>query len=362
MKEWIVKALSQIGYIMGLFSSLFLGSVARADGDVFMPPQATHVAVQVDSIYSFLLWSSLVSFILVVGGMIYFVYKYQRSATHQKSAYITHNHTLEFLWSFIPFLIFMFVFAWGWYVYDQMRTYPADSLEVHVFAKKWDWKFVYKNGKEVISAIDANNNKIPATLVVPLGKNVKLLMSSTKINPDSTDPSDRAVIHSFFVPAFRVKQDIVPGRYTALTFKADKIGEFYVFCAEFCGGGHSTMRAMVKVVTPEDFEKWLSSEGGGNLSLADKGRAVYAAKACIGCHSLDGSKVVGPSFKGIWGRTEEMADGSKIVVNEEYIRESILDPNAKIVKSFPSGVMPVFKGQVTEEDITAVIEFIKTLK
>ncbi len=362
MKEWIVKGLSRFGFLALLLNGLFLKSVARADGDVFMPPQATEVAVQVDNIYSFLLWSSLISFIIVVGGMIYFVIKYKRSPTNQKSAYITHNHTLEFLWSFIPFVIFMFVFAWGWYVYDQMRSYPADSLEVHVFAKKWDWKFVYKNGKESVTSMDASNNKVPATLVVPMGRNVKLIMSSTKINPESTDPGDRAVIHSFFVPAFRVKQDVVPGRYTALTFKADKLGDFYVFCAEYCGGGHSSMRAMVKVVSPEDFEKWLSSEAGGALSLAEKGRALYAGKACIGCHSLDGSRVVGPTFKGLWGRSEEMADGQKVTVNEDYVRESILDPNAKIVKTFPSGVMPVFKGQVTDEDITAIIEFIKTIK
>ena len=359
-KEWNVRVLSQWGFIF--LSGFFMASLASAAGDVFMPPQATQIAVEVDSIYSFLLWSSLVSFILVVGGMIYFVYKYKRTATHQKSAYITHNHALEFLWSFIPFLIFMFVFGWGWYIYDEMRTFPADSLEVQVFAKKWEWTFVYKNGKESVSSIDANNNKVPATLVVPMGKNIKLVMSSTKINPTSNDPNDRAVIHSFFVPAFRVKQDVVPGRYSAISFNADKLGDFYVFCAEYCGGGHSTMRAIVKVVSPEDFEKYLASEASGNLSLADKGRALYAAKACIGCHSLDGSRVVGPTFKGLWGRVEEMSDGLKVTANEDYIRESILEPNAKIVKSYPSGVMPVFKGQITDEDITAIIEFIKTIK
>ncbi len=353
---------AMISFLFGSLLSSLLGASAFAAGDVFMPPQATEIAAQVDDIYSFLLWASLISFIIVVGGMMYFVYKYKRMNPNQKSAYITHNHTLEFLWSFIPFLIFMFVFAWGWYVYDQMRTFPSDSLEVNVYAKKWDWKFVYKNGKESVTTVDANNNKIPATLVVPMGKNVKLIMSSTKINLDSTDPGDRAVIHSFFVPAFRIKQDVVPGRYSAISFKADKLGAFYVFCAEYCGGGHSTMRAIVKVVSPEDFEKWLSSEGSGTVSLADKGRQLYAAKACVGCHSLDGSRVVGPTFKGVWGRTEALADGSKVVVNEDYVRESILEPNAKIVAGFPSGVMPVFKGQVTDEDITAIIEFLKTVK
>ncbi len=347
---------------LSIFAPLLMTSIARAEGDVFMPPGATEVATQVDSIYSFLLWSSLISFVLVVGGMLYFVYKYRRTNPNQKSAYITHNHALEFLWSFIPFVIFMFVFAWGWYVYDQERSFPADSLEVHVFAKKWDWKFVYKNGKESVSSVDANNNPVPAELVVPLGRHVKLIMASTKINEASNDPNDRAVIHSFFVPAFRIKQDVVPGRNTVLGFKADKLGDFFVFCAEYCGGGHSLMRAKVRVVSQEDYEKWLASEGSANLSLADKGRALYAAKACIGCHSLNGTRGVGPSYKGLWGRVEEMSNGQKLTVDEAYIRESILEPNAKIVAGFPSGVMPVFKGQVTEEDITALIEFIKTVK
>lgn len=345
-----------------LVSSSMTASRAFAEGDVFMPPEATNIATQVDSMYAFLLWASLISFILVVGGMLYFVYKYRRSVSNQKSAYITHNHTLEFLWSFIPFVIFMFVFGWGWYVYDQERSFPADSLEVHVFAKKWDWKFVYKNGKESVSSVDAKNTKVPAELVVPLGRHVKLIMTSTKINESASTAGDRAVIHSFFVPAFRIKQDVVPGRNSALGFKADKLGEFYVFCAEYCGGGHSMMRAKVRVVTPEDYEKWLASEGSANLSLADKGRALYASKACIGCHSLDGSRVVGPSYKGLWGRVEEMSDGVKITVDDAYIRESILEPNAKIVKGYPAGVMPQYKGQVTEEDLTAIIEFIKTVQ
>lgn len=340
--------------------SLFVSSTLWAD--VFMPPDATKVASQVDGIYAFLLAASFISFLLVIGGMTYFVVRYKRTKDHQKSAYITHDHTLEFLWSFIPFLIFMFVFFWGWHVYNQMRSFPNDSLEVHVFAKKWDWKFVYKNGKESVSSIDAQNKAVPAQLVVPLGKPVKLVMSSTAVNPDAKDPNDKAVIHSFFVPAFRVKQDVVPGRYTALGFTADKLGEFNVFCAEFCGGGHSMMRATVKVVTPEEFEKWLTEESTGQTSLSDKGRALYAGKACIGCHSLDGSRVVGPSFKALWGKSEELQDGSKVAVDENYLRESILEPNAKIVKGFPAGVMPAFKGQLTDEDVSALIEFIKTLK
>ena len=270
--------------------------------DSFMPPAATEIAAKYDDIYAFLLWSSLISFIIVVGGMMYFVFKYKRKTAADKTAYITHDHTLEFLWSFIPFVIFMVAFAWGWVVFHEMRTMPENALEVHVVAKKWDWRFIYKNGKEAVSAMDKDNQRVPATMVVPVGRPVKLIMASEKMVPGNTDPTDRAVLHSLYIPAFRIKQDVVPGRYTAEWFKVDKPGDYHIFCAEFCGASHYAMSAMIKAVSPEDFEKWLASDGSGNLSLAEKGRALYTQKACIGCHSLDGSRVVGPSYKGLYGR------------------------------------------------------------
>ncbi len=331
-----------------------------ASASTFMPPAATSVAVEVDNIYSFLIWSSLVSFILLIGGMIYFVVKYKRKGPNDKTAYITHNHTLEFLWSFIPFLIFMFVFAWGWWVYHKMRYMPENALEVHVFAKKWDWRFVYKSGKEVTATVDAAGAKVPATMVVPIGRPVKLIMASEKINP-AGDSLDRPVLHSFFVPAFRVKQDIVPGRYTALTFTADKLGLYNVFCAEYCGAGHSMMRGLVRVVTETDYENWIAGGAAGGGSLVDQGRNLYSAKACIGCHSMDGSKVIGPSFKGLFGKSEETDKGA-VKVDEDYLRESILQPAAKTVSGFTAGTMPPYAGQLSDDEINALIEFIKTIK
>ena len=345
-----------------LFSSL-------AFAGMFMPPAVNAIDVQYDRIYAFLLVASAISFVIVIGGMIYFVLKYKRNSPTQKSAYITHNHTLEFLWSFIPFCIFMFVFAWGWTIYYQMRNFPDDALEVHVVAKKWEWKFVYKNGKEVTNGIDDKNEKIPATMVVPVNRDVKLIMASSKQNPDSHDEIDRAVIHSFYVPAFRQKQDVVPGRYTSIWFKAEKEGLYNVFCAEYCGDQHSGMHGLIKVVSQKEFDQWLSGDadaGGGGaatVSLPAKGKQLYASRACIGCHSLDGSKMTGPTWKGIYGQPVELDNGTSVKVDDDYIRESILQPNAKIVKGFPNpSPMPTYTGQLTDEDITAIIEFIKTLK
>ena len=334
---------------------------AQAAPSSYMPPAGTAIASQIDSIYGFLLVTSLISFIMLVGGMIYFVIRYRRQSPNQKSAYITHNHVAEFLWSFIPFCLFMFVFAWGWYVYHQMRTFPEDALEVHVVGKKWAWRFLYKNGKEVTAAVDEKGEVQDATMVVPLNRAVKLIMSSEKINPASTDPTARAVLHSFFIPAFRIKQDVVPGRYSALWFQPQEEGTFWVQCAEYCGTNHWAMRAKVKVVPNDEFEKWLASDGAAGGTLADKGRALYGAKACVGCHSLDGTRVVGPTFKGLFGRTEQ-TDKGDVKADENYLRESILQPNAKITASYPGGVMPTFAGQLTDDEVNALIEFIKTVK
>ncbi len=342
---------------------MWWNSVASA-APSYMPPEGTAIAVQYDALYEFLLIASFISTVLVVGGMVAFIIKYRRRSGSDKTAYVTHNHFLEFLWSFIPFCIFMFVFAWGWLVYHRMRTFPDNALEVHVVGKKWDWRFIYKNGKEVVSSLNDKNEKVPAEMVVPVGRPVKLIMSSERISPDipqNDAPTDRAVIHSFYIPAFRIKQDVVPGRYSAEWFQADKLGEFWVFCAEFCGASHWDMRAKIKVVSNEDFERWIASEGGASLSLADQGKAIYSQKACIGCHTLDGSNSVGPTWKGIWGEMVD-TDKGRVKIDEAYIRESILEPNAKIVKGFQPNLMPSFAGQLTDDQIRAVIEFIKTVK
>jgi cytochrome c oxidase subunit 2 len=348
-------------------SAILSSSLALADMKTFMPPAGTAIASQVDSIYAFLLISSLISFILLIGGFLFFVWKYRRRSPNDKTAYITHNHILEFLWSFIPFCIFMLLFVWGWEVFHEMRHAPENALEVHVYGKKWAWRFLYKNGKEITDTMSADGKPVSATMVVPIGRPVKLILSSEKMVGSkalSEDQTDRPVLHSFFIPAFRIKQDVVPGRYTAEWFKAEKLGDYQVFCAEYCGSGHYSMAAHIKVVSVEDYEKWIASEGLdlSKMSLAERGREAYGKRACIGCHSVDGTRMTGPSFKGLYMSKQELEGLPTIVADEDYLRESILQSNAKITKGFPSGVMPLFAGTIPDDEVTSLIEFIKSVK
>ena len=337
--------------------------IPAANAKSFMPPAATAVAESVDSLYAFLLISSLISFIILMGGLVYFINKYRRKGVDDKTAYISHDHTLEFIWSFIPFVIFMICFGWGAKIYLDMREVPKDALQIHAIAKKWDWEFIYKNGLKITSDVDDKGNKIPATVVVPVNKPIQMLMTSTKVNPN--DKKDRAVLHSFFVPAFRVKQDIVPGKYTQVSFTPNKTGNFWIFCTEYCGTGHSNMLGRIKVVEEQEFNNFVlgdDSSGPKVVSLAEKGKKVYTQYACIGCHSLDGKPMTGPTWKGLFGKERVFNDGSKLVADENYLRESILNSNAKIVKGYQPNQMPAYQGQLTDADIAAVIEFIKGIK
>lgn len=320
-----------------LFGMLLAGVAEANTQTSFMPPAATDIAGQVDNLYSFLLWASLISCVILIGGMIYFVTKYKRRTAADKTAYISHNAFLEFLWSFIPLVIFMIVFAWGWYIYHQMRKFPDQALEVHVYGKQWAWEFVYKSGKTATNEF-----------LVPVNTPVKLIMTS------------KDVIHSFYIPSMRIKQDVVPGKYSALWFESEKLGSFHIFCTEFCGAAHSLMIGRMKVVTQEEYEAWLQENDEG-LSLAQKGKKLWNDKGCVACHSIDGSVKVGPSWKGIFGQTHVFADGGSAVVDESYIRESTLEPTKHIVKGYPAA-MPSYQGQLSEEQLNAIIEFIKELK
>lgn len=333
-----------------------------AEASTFAPPAATDVAQRWDSLYSFLLWASLISFVAVLGGMTYFVLKYRRRTDSDKTAYITHNVALEFLWSFLPFVLFMFVAGWGMWVYLDSREMPEEGLEIRATASKWEWQFEYKNGRKVTNTLGANNETVPATMVVPENTPIKVIVTSTEPLNAEGKYASTPVLHSFFVPAFRIKHDVIPGRYISVAFEAKERGEFWLFCAEYCGTGHSQMLGKIKVVSVEDFETWLSQEDeAGELSMAEAGRLVYMQNQCIGCHTLDGSRTVGPTWQGLWGSTSRFTDGSTRVVDEDYLRESILSPNDQIVEGYPAGVMPVYKGLLTDEQIQQVIEFIKTL-
>jgi cytochrome c oxidase subunit 2 len=311
--------------------------LSPAYAGTFMPPEGTSIAHQVDVLYGFLLIVSFISCALVIGGFCYFGWKYQRKAPGKYGAWITHNNVAEFLWSFIPFLIFMLVFVWGWIVYSHLRTMPTDALEIAIQAQKWSWTFVYKSGRSSAGEF-----------YVPVDTDVKMIMTS------------KDVIHSFYIPAFRNKQDVVPGRYTALWFRPNKLGDFQIFCAEYCGDQHSGMLAKLHVVTREQYEDWLANDPYKGMPPIEVGQKVYTSR-CMVCHNLTSEKKIGPGWKGIFGKLEELEGGSTAKVEENYIRESILDPNAKIVKGFPPA-MPSFAGQLNEQELLGVIELIKSLK
>lgn len=311
-----------------------------AHAQSFMPSEGTNIAGSVNNLYGFLLVISLIACAIVIGGMIFFVWKYRRRTANDKTPYISHNTFLEFLWSFIPLVIFLGVFAWGWVIYHQMRTMPQNALEIHVFGKQWSWEVQYKSGVKTANLV-----------VVPINTDVKLILTSTD------------VIHSFFVPSFRIKQDAVPGQYSALWFNATKLGDFHIFCTEYCGTQHSAMIGKLRVVTQEEYDRWLLEESQvGLLPLAERGQRIFQIKACASCHSVDSDRLlVGPPLYQKFGKSNEMADGEIVQVDENYLRESIMNPNAKIVKGFNSGLMPAFQGQLSDVELNALIEYIKTL-
>lgn len=320
---------------------LMIQAMNHAMAGSFMPEQGTAIAKRVDNLYGFLLVISFVACAIVIGGMVYFILKYKRKSPNDKTAYITHDTRLEILWSVIPLIIFLIVFGWGWVIYHDMRNMPKNALEISVSGKQWAWIAEYKNG---VKSPD---------IVVPVNRDVKIVLSSED------------VIHSFYVPSFRIKQDAVPGMYTAVWFNADKLGEFHVFCTEYCGTSHSGMIAKVKVVSQADFDKWLIEESEvGSLPLAQRGAKIFQTRACASCHNVDSPAAkIGPSLFKKFSVEEEMADGSKVNVDENYIRESLMNPNAKIVKGFAKpSVMPSFQGQLSETELNALIEYIKGLK
>jgi len=285
----------------------------------------------------FLIGISFVVCVLIVVAFVYFAFRYRRKTDDEQGEKgSSHNNLLEFTWSFIPFLIFMGSFVWGWILYDDLRKAPANSLEIHVYGQKWNWDFVYKNGKKTTNEI-----------VVPIDQPVKLVMTS------------RDVIHSFYIPSFKIKQDTVPGIYSFLWFKANKTGNFEVFCTEFCGTGHSSMGAKLKVVSREEWETWLKNDPYRGLSMTEVGKKVFQGR-CTACHKVTQEKLIGPGLAGIYNTKRELETGLTVLADENYLRESILNPSAKISKGYPNQMTP-FAGLLSEEELSGLIEYIKSL-
>jgi cytochrome c oxidase subunit II len=295
----------------------------------------------VDPVFMFLFGACLVLLLGITAAMVYFVLRYHRSRAPQPTSQVESSLWLEIVWTLLPTILVMAMFWYGWKEYLVLRTVPKGALEVTATARMWSWSFTYANGST------------SPKLYVPVGKAVK-------VNLVSQD-----VIHGFFLPAFRVKRDVVPGMPNYAWFVAGKPGTYDLFCSQYCGKGHSAMITTVEAVPAKEFAEWLEHGGAaaGKRESRIDGRKLAREKGCLGCHSLDGSAGVGPSFKGIMGRRETVVTkGAEraITIDETYLRQSILDPHADVVKGFQP-IMPAF-GDLKKEELEALVEFLEGQK
>jgi cytochrome c oxidase subunit 2 len=313
----------------------------KEDGTIYLPPPSSTIAGEVDSLFYFIFYASMILFALVMAATVYFIVRYRRRGKAELTSGLAHNPRLEILWTVIPTILVFIVFIWGFKTYLKMNVVPHDALEIKGTGQKWFWTFDYPNGANTVN-----------DLVVPVGKPIKMLLSS------------QDVIHSFFVPDFRVKMDVLPNRYTLTWFEAINTGEYQIYCTEYCGKGHSEMLGKVIVKSELDYNTWLEEsvmdipEG---MALEDAGAILYKSKACVTCHSIDGTPGVAPSFKGRFGSMELMADGAEVLVDENYLRKSILNPQAQIVAGYQP-VMPTYQGVLKDRQIDALVAYIKSLQ
>jgi len=305
-------------------------------GTPLFPEAASTMATRVDALYFFMIGLAAFFSLLIAGLITFYAVKFQRRSPHAIGAQSHGNLLLELVWTVIPLLITMVIFVWGAGLYFAMSRPPDDALDIYVVGKQWMWKFQHLDGQREINELH-----------VPAGRNVRLIATSED------------VIHSWFVPAFRIKSDVIPGRYVNIWFQATKPGRYHLFCAEYCGTKHSGMTGEVVVMKPRDYETWL---GGGETggSLASAGERLFVDLACNTCHRPD-SQGRGPVLDGLIGRTVTLQSGQTIVADEAYVRESILNPSAKITSGYQP-IMPTFQGLVTEEQVLQIIEYMKSLK
>ncbi len=303
---------------------------------IWLPEAASTVAGDVDALFYFVLVTSIILFVGVIATMVYFAWRYRRRSPNDRPEPVQENKIVEASWIVVPTILVAVVFIWGFKVFLELGIAPPNSYEVNVTARKWSWSFTYPNG--VVSA----------DLHVPVNHPVKLRMSSED------------VIHSFFVPAFRVKADVLQGRYSYVWFEATRQDTFTVACTEYCGTSHSNMYSRVIVQSQDDFDNWLAENmDDGTMTPAGRGERIYRQQGCFACHSIDGSAASGPTFLGLAGSMRNFTDGTSAAADDNYLRTSIINPMLQIVEGYP----PVMPGQygatLSTEDIDALVAFIK---
>ena len=322
---------------------------------LFLPDQASTFARDVDRLHFFVILTTFVMSTAVGLTAIFFFIRYRRRSETQTTPHIEPPMWMEALFIGVPLSFFTLWFFLGYREFVRQQTPPSDSMDVYVMGKKWMWKFAYPDGPNAINV-----------LRVPAGRNVRLLMTS------------RDVIHSFYVPEFRIKQDVLPGRYTQTWFNATTPGRYQILCAEYCGAGHSIMRGEVTVLKPQDFEDWLAFQHRGVVAtqdgqptaldfapalgnMVDQGRRIAAEQGCVKCHSTDGTRHIGPTWLDLYHRREKLTDGTTVEADEAYLTESMMDPAQKVVEGFQP-VMPSFQGKLAGPEVAALVEYIKSLQ
>ncbi|MCB0822479.1 MAG: cytochrome c oxidase subunit II [Bacteroidales bacterium] len=298
---------------------------------------ASNFVQGVDTSFAIILGASLFFLVGITGVMVYFVVRYNKNK-HPEAQDVHENKKLEITWTVIPTILVLVMFYFGWTGYEPMRKIPEEGIKVKAHAQMWSWQFEYENGK------------YSDTLVVPKDEAVIL------------DLISRDVVHSLYIPAFRIKEDVVPGVNNKMWFIGQELGKYNIFCAEFCGDLHSKMLSSVHVIAPEEYNVWYNDTTQPEIH---PGLVVLKKNACVSCHSLDGTRIVGPSFKGIWGHEVEVITNGEertVMVDEDYVKRSIYDPNADVVKGFNPGLMIPYQNLVTEEEVNEIIDYLKTLK
>lgn len=298
---------------------------------VLFPPQGSTLASKVDAIFFYILGVCLFFTLLIATLVLYFAIKYRRRSEAECPRPVVGSLRLEIAWSVIPLLLALSMFAWAASVYYEIITPPEDAMQVYVIGRQWMWHLQHVGGQREINMLH-----------VPVGKPVKLTMTS------------QDVIHSFYVPEFRVKQDVLPKRYTTLWFQATRAGQFHLFCAEYCGTNHSAMIGKVIAMEPTRFQEWLAQRSDG--SLATEGRKLFYSKQCIVCHGRETPRA--PLLENLYLKRVPLQSGEQVLADDEYLRESIVNPRAKLVAGFQP-IMPPY--QLKEEEVTQLIAFIKSL-
>ncbi|HVT89228.1 MAG TPA: cytochrome c oxidase subunit II [Tepidisphaeraceae bacterium] len=313
--------------------------LAQNPGGFWMPEKVSTVANSVDGLFAFIFWITVFFFVLILCLLVLFIVKYRSHAGRMRADRApAHSTALELTWTVIPTVLVLMVFYFGFRGFLHMSVVPPNAYEIQVTGSMWHWAFTYPNGH------------VDDQLHVPVNVPVQLVLTSSD------------VIHALYLPQFRIKKDAVPGRYNRMWLQATETGTFDIYCAEYCGQQHSQMRAVIVVQPLDEFRKWLddASHWETHLSPQEGGKMLVSTNGCLQCHSIDGTTKNGPTFKDLFGRDEPMNDGSSLHVDENYIRESLYDPAAKVVRGF-TVQMQSYKGRLRDRDIDAVIAYFKSI-